>query len=299
DHQGESISWSVTTSPDIGSGSGSIGGGTSYNWNTRIVSISGLNYDTTYRWTVTVTDSGGKTNRRTYTFRTEQAPKLGNHAPSQGIPTLTPLDGVGSTTSTFEVLPQNTNDPDGDPVTNIYKWTVNGKPVAQLLLPFDTRDETIAKDYSGNGNNGQVIGATWVPNGRVGGAYSFDGKDDAIKISDGGAGYFNDRDYADNQEELGGFGNWYGVTVEAWIYLTENNYGSRFVGKIPSYSLGFQSSLTNPNRLTAAVWPYTGVVADDDNKATVDQMRSVNYNTPLQLNTWYHVAFTYQSGVGL
>ncbi|MGQ9680720.1 MAG: InlB B-repeat-containing protein [Candidatus Bathyarchaeia archaeon] len=297
DHQGESISWSVTTSPNIGSASGTISSGT-YSWNTRTVSINGLTPDTTYRWTVTAT-AGGQTTRRTYTFRTEQASKPGNVAPSQETPTLTPLDGVGTTTSTFKVMPQSTTDPNGDPVTNIYRWTVNGEPVAKLLLPFDTRDETVAKDYSGYGNDGQVIGATWVPNGIVGGAYSFDGKDDAIKISDGGLGYFNDRNYTDNKEELGGFGNWDSVTVEAWIYLTENNYGSRFVGKINSYALGFQSSLTNPNRLTAAVWPYTGEIAEDDNRATVDRMRSVNYNTPLQLNTWYHVAFTYESGVGI
>ena len=65
-------------------------------------------------------------------------------------------------------------------MTNIYRWTVNDDPVAQLLLPFDTQDETSTRDYSGFDNDGTVIGAAWVPNGVVGGAYMFDGKDDAI-----------------------------------------------------------------------------------------------------------------------
>ena len=169
-------------------------------------------------------------------------------------------------------------DSDGNDVTNIYRWTVNGDPLAQVLLPFDTQDETSAKDYSGFGNDAEVIGATWVPDGIVGGAYHFDGKDDAIVISDGGAGFFNDRDYANNNRELGGFGDWSAVTVEAWVYLDEYTNGSTIVGKIPSYALGFQSESGSPNRLYGAVWPYTGEVADDDNQASVDRMRSITAN---------------------
>ena len=261
--------------------------------------VSGLAYDTTYRWTVTVSDGSGTT-QRTYTFRTQQAPNAGNIAPSQATPTIVGLNGVG-TTSTFQCSNQSTTDSNGDKVTNIYRWTINGNPVAKLLLPFDTRGATSTTDYSGFGNNGIVKGATWVPNGKVGGAYSFDGKDDAIKISDGGRGYFNNRTYATypNHEELGGFGNWNGITVETWIYLTENNYGSRVVGKIPSYALGFQSNSISPNILSASVWPALYQISDDDNQASTDRERSVSYSESLQLDTWYHIAFTYQSGVGL
>jgi len=120
-------------------------------------------------------------------------------------------------------------------------------------------------------------------------------------ISDGGRGYFNNRTYSayPNHEELGGFGNWNGVTVEAWIYLTENNYGTRVIGKIPSYALGFQSSSTSPNRLSASVWPALNQISDDDNRASTDRERSVSNQQSLQLHTWYHIAFTYQNGVGL
>jgi hypothetical protein len=299
EHQSESLDCFVTTSPDVGSDSGSIGSGT-YDWNTRTVDITGLDYDTTYTWTVSATDGTYWTNR-TYTFRTELAPNPGNHAPTQDTPSLVSQDGLNTTTSTFECSSQSTGDSDGDNVTNIYKWIVNGDSLAQLLLPFDTRDETSTTDYSGYGNDGVVKGATWVPNGIVGGAYSFDGKDDAIIISDGGAGYFNDVDYNSgplaNHEELGGYGNWYGITVEAWVYLTEYTNGSRIVAKIPSYALGFESHRTS--RLYAAVWPYSGVIADDDNQATVDRMQEVYADVDIELNTWYHIAFTYESGVGI
>ena len=186
-------------------------------------------------------------------------------------------------TSNFTATAQGTFDGDGNDVTNIYRWTVNGDPVAQVLLPFDTQDETSTKDYSGFGNNGNVIGATWVPDGVVGGAYHFDGKDDAIVLSDGGAGFFNDQDYANNNRELGGYGDWSAVTVEAWVYLDEYTNGSTIVGKIPSYALGFQSeSRLKLNRLYGAVWPYTGEVADDDNQASVDSMRSITCKHDLQ-----------------
>ncbi|MCJ7610294.1 FG-GAP-like repeat-containing protein, partial [Candidatus Bathyarchaeota archaeon] len=295
EHQSQALTYSVTTSPNIGSTSGSIGSGSgAYNWNTRTVSLGPLAYDTTYRWTVTASD-GSKTTTRTYTFRTQQDPNSDNNAPTQGTPVLVPSSG-GTTATNFQCLNQSTEDIDGDPVTNIYRWTVNSEPVAQLLLPFDTRGEGTTADYSGFGNAGKVIGATWVPNGRVGGAYLFDGKDDAIVVSDGGLGYFDDKDYSSNNEELGGFGNWDAVTVEAWIYLTKFNNGSRIVAKIPSYALGFESGYTN--RLYGAVWPYTGGIAQEANNASVDRMSSVRATVSISLNTWYHVAFTYKNGTG-
>jgi hypothetical protein len=296
DEQSNPLTYSVTTSPNVGSISGSISSGDAYNWNTLTVLLSTLAYDTTYSWTVTAND-GNHVTTRTYAFRTELASNAGNTAPSQGNPTLTPMDGIGSPTSTFVCSAQGTSDPNGDVVTNVYRWQVNGEPAAQLLLPFDTRDATSTPDYSGNDNDGTVVGATWVPNGRIGGAYSFDGKDDAIIVSDGGAGYFNDHSYTSNNQELGGFGDWNAVTVEAWVYLRENNDGSRIVAKIPSYALGFQSGYTN--RLYASVWPMTGQIANDDNAASSDRERSVSANTNMQLNRWYHIAFTYESGAGL
>jgi len=300
DHQSASLTYTVTTSPDIGSTSGPSTGN-SYNWGTYTLTFNkALAYDTTYRWTVNASD-GIHFTRRTYTFRTQLAPNNGNSVPTHDNPSLTSQDGLGMTSSTFVGTPQNTQDANGDEVTNIYRWSVGSQQVANLILPFDTRNETGAKDYSAYGNNGVVKGATWIENGIVGGAYSFDGKDDAIIVSDGGTGYFNDKSYPTNNPELGGDGTWNAITVEAWINLKAYNNGSRIVAKIPSYELGFASGYTN--RLVASVWPVMGKVApvttDNGNQASTDRIQSVTATVNIQLNTWYHIAFTYKNGVGL
>ena len=49
----------------------------------------------------------------------------------------------------------------------------------------------------------------------------------------------------------------------------------------------------------ASVWPHTGVVSTDDNHAASDRAQTVTANVNLALNTWYHIAFTYESGVGI
>ena len=302
DHQSLPLTYNVATSPDVGSASGSSSGN-SYNWGTYTLTFNKqLNYDTTYKWTVTASDGQGHVTKRTYTFRTQLAPNGANSVPTQDNPLLTSQDGLGMTSSTFIATPQNTQDGNEDGVINIYKWSIGSQPVANLILPFDTRNETLTKDYSGFGNNAVVKGATWTPNGRVGGAYSFDGKDDAIIVSDGGMGYFDDKSYPTNNPELGGDGTWNEITVEAWIYLTAYNNGSRIISKIPSYELGFASGYTN--RLTASVWPVMGKVApisvDNGNQASTDRQQSVSYTiSNLQLLTWYHIAFTYENGVGL
>jgi hypothetical protein len=299
EHQGQSVNYTVTTSPDIGNASGSSSGN-SYNWGTYTVNIdpTSLDYDTTYTWTVTATD-GTYTTTKTYSFHTELSPTpAGNSAPTQAKPTLNPTDGVGTTTSTFVAANQSTTDLNGDSVTNIYRWLINGVPTANLQLPFDLRSETSTKDYA-YGNDGIVKGATWVPNGIVGGAYSFDGENDVIMISDGGKGYYDNNTYSDNQPELGGDGTWTELTVEAWINLKEYNDGSRIVAKVPSYELGFQSG-SSASTLIASVWPKTGVINyNDDNHASSDRVQTVSAHVNLQLNTWYHIAFTYKSGEGI
>ncbi|MGD6934074.1 MAG: LamG-like jellyroll fold domain-containing protein [Candidatus Bathyarchaeia archaeon] len=298
EHQGQSVNYTVTTSPNIGSVNGSSIGDTN-NWRTYTVNIDpgSLAYDTTYTWTVNATD-GTYNTTKTYTFHTALAPTpAGNTAPTQDNPTLTSTDGLGTTASTFVAANQSTTDTNGDKVTNIYRWLINGVSTANLQLPFNLKSATSTKDYA-YGNNGVVQGATWVPNGIVGGAYSFDGQNDVIIISDGGKGYYDNKTYADNKPELGGGGTWTELTVEAWINLKQYNTGSRIIAKIPSYELGFQSG--SSNTLIASVWPKTGVINyNDDNHASSDRVQTVTAPVNLQLNTWYHIAFTYKSGEGI
>ena len=76
--------------------------------------------------------------------------------------------------------------PNIDPLTYIYNWSVKRgddfTPITSLLLPFDNNTEE-PRDYSGNNPSGiSVYDATWLSNGVVGGAYSFDGEDDFISL---------------------------------------------------------------------------------------------------------------------
>jgi serine/threonine-protein kinase len=60
---------------------------------------------------------------------------------------------------------------------------LHGLPVRDglvLYYSFDEAGETV-QDLSGKGNDGTVHGAKWTPNGKLGGAYQFDGKDDYIE----------------------------------------------------------------------------------------------------------------------
>jgi hypothetical protein len=64
DPEGNPISWTIQTSPNIGSNSGTGGNGT------KTCSISGLAYGTTYTWFVNATD-GTSSNNKIYTFTTK------------------------------------------------------------------------------------------------------------------------------------------------------------------------------------------------------------------------------------
>jgi len=64
DPEGNPFSWTIQTSPNIGSTSGSGGNGT------KTCTISGLTYGTTYTWFVNATD-GTSWNKKTYTFTTK------------------------------------------------------------------------------------------------------------------------------------------------------------------------------------------------------------------------------------
>lgn len=102
---------------------------------------------------------------------------------------------------------QSTFDEDGDAVTNIYNWYKNGDSIMVLNLPFETNSPTIAKDYSGYGNNGTVNGATWTSSGKVGGAYQFDGANDYINAG-------NNPSLNISRE----------ITLMAWVKSNANGY---------------------------------------------------------------------------
>jgi len=68
--------------------------------------------------------------------------------------------------------------------------------------PLDDGDGEVARDASGNGNHGVLVGdPKWTDDGRSGGALVFDKIDDIVKI--------DSRRYD--------FTHWYGITVAAWV----------------------------------------------------------------------------------
>ncbi|MFC1755136.1 LamG-like jellyroll fold domain-containing protein, partial [Thermoproteota archaeon] len=104
-----------------------------------------------------------------------------NVPPTHTTPILNSTLGTNLSSENLTCYPQNVNDADGDPVTTIFNWYVDDDPITILNMPFDTDSETVAKDYSGNNNDGTVEGAIFT-SGKVGGAYYFN-SDDLINTS--------------------------------------------------------------------------------------------------------------------
>ena len=109
DKEGDSFEWSIETSPNIGSSSGTG----EYN-DTKTCSISGLSYDTIYTWYVNATDSGsGETTEEVYTFS-----NVTNSPP--GAPEIDgPANGKPGTSYDFTF---NAVDPEGDDVRYHVDW---------------------------------------------------------------------------------------------------------------------------------------------------------------------------------
>jgi len=257
DYQGDMMNYTVITEPYIGSDArvNVVSG-------RFTVSITGLQYFTTYKWIVSVTDGTHWTNI-TFSFMTRST-----EPPTQEDPIL--ITGEGGNIICYN---QTTYDPDGDKVTNIYNWYRNGTSITNLVLPFDTNSSTTTKDYSGYNNNGIIVrGATWTSNGIVGGAYTFNGG--MIQIL--------------GSNSLDGGGNWPEITIEHWIKLTASQSGTRTIARLPSYEIG----ITWENKIFASIWVVTG-------NPMISGHNEITSNIALLTNTWYHVVLTYKSGVGL
>jgi hypothetical protein len=131
---------------------------------------------------------------------------IANTPPTQDPPVLNSTYGTDLPSENLTVYPQNVQDADGDPVTNITNWYVNGTSITVLNMPFDTNSASVAKDYSGYDNNGTVNGSNWTSSGIAGGAYAFDGINDHIDSAD-----------ASSLNLTGA------MTIEVWINGTDVN----------------------------------------------------------------------------
>ena len=134
-----------------------------------------------------------------------------------------------------------------------------------LYLPFDEGNGDIAKDKSGNDNNGTIKGgAKWV-DGKIGKALEFNGTDSLVEVKDN-----------DNLKPKF-------LTITVWVNLyqvpptTNNGIVSKWASGWSGYLL--QSTPTN------LIQPLLG-----DGTANFAALRGVKGINP---NEWYHVAITW------
>jgi len=153
-----------------------------------------------------------------------------------------------------------------DAHTFIYNWKKGGAPIAEVLLPFDTQSSSTAKDYSGNGYDGTVNGATWISSGKVGGAYSFDGVDDSIVTPL--PTIFND---------------WHNdFTISFWLY-------SKNIESDTSAKCIVEAYIDSDNSFQ--IFQYNSSIQFDF-KMNGELKKSIR-TTNLSENTWYYIALTW------
>jgi len=152
------------------------------------------------------------------------------------------------------------------PITFIYNWSVATTglftPLTRVLLPFDRNNPFQTKDYSGNHNNGTLNGATWTSQGKLGGAYQFNGNS-YIAIP-----------YCFTNNKIST------ITIEVWIKTNQNS------GTILSYNRSNYCELAIAN----------GHVKWSTNSS--DGIKDLNGTILINDNTWHLIATTYNSASG-
>ncbi len=119
----------------------------------------------------------------------------------------------------------------------------------------DDPSSTLAADSSGSGNNGTLYNGPLWTSGKLGGGLSFDGVNDRVDITP-----FTPPTQG---------------TLAFWIYPTSNKAGQRILGAHDAFELRLNGDLRLSNELFAA---------------GANVLTSIS---PLHLNQWTHLAFTW------
>ena len=148
-------------------------------------------------------------------------------------------------------------------ITYIYNWTINSNSISEIVLPFDTNNNSETKDYSGKNLTGLIYGPTWQSSGIIGGTYQFDGIDNYINLP-----YCFDEPYIDD------------ITVEFWINTSSDNMVITSYDKDDYWEIGLRNGVilwsTTANGYTSNL--YGSTIVND--------------------NLWHHIAVTYSSSFG-
>ncbi|MBU0757937.1 MAG: hypothetical protein KKF44_07740, partial [Nanoarchaeota archaeon] len=230
--------------------------GVSVDTNTVIATLGELNTTFNETWNCTVRAYDGWDYSDGYNSTTVA---ILNTVPTHDEPDITP-----SSPTTAQNLTCNWNnvyDADGHNVTNITNWYKNNNSILRLYYPFEGgSNSTYTKDYSGNSNDGTVVGAVWNrTGGQVGGAYDFNGSLSYIQTALSG-------------ETINNF------TAEIWTNI-DNAVGEQFVW---GPSLGSGSNFCAINNLGGLTLRF---YADGNYRATV----------AIAYDKWYHAAVTLDS----
>jgi hypothetical protein len=130
---------------------------------------------------------------------------------------------------------------------------------------FDESTGTTVADRSGTGNTGTLAGPTWAATGRFGSALNFDGVDDRVVVADA-----NSLDLTT------------GMTLEAWVRPTAaGGVWRTVVAKNAPGTIAY-NLYANRNTNRPAIEVNLG-----------GRLRTTNGTAQLPLNTWSHVAATY------
>ncbi|MBU0757598.1 MAG: PGF-pre-PGF domain-containing protein [Nanoarchaeota archaeon] len=157
---------------------------------------------------------------------------------------------------------------------NITTWYRNNVSDLRIYMPFETNEGSESNqtiDYSGFGNNGVVVNATWsASSGKIGGGYTFNGTDDYITVAHS--------DSLNLTKQL---------TVEAWVKREGIGTEQVILSKMSSvfgtdmFSLSFYSN--NKVRLTIGA----------GSSCEIDSISAITDSN------WYHIAATYDGDTKL
>lgn len=134
---------------------------------------------------------------------------------------------------------------------------------------FDEGSGSVAKDSSGNSNDGKINGASWV-NGKFGKALKFDGSSNNVEVPN--VPNLNPKK---------------AMSMGCWVYITGNKSQHRDIISKDGENAERQYLITSSdvNKFRAHIWTADGVAHYFDG------------NTTVELETWYHIAQTYDGSV--
>ena len=194
--------------------------------------------------------------------------------PTHTAPVLNATDNpLNSTESNLTSYNQSTSDVDGERVTNIYNWFVNGGSIAVINLAILNNSNAYSEiiDYSGNNNNASVRGPVVFNQSGYGGRPAYDLRGNGANIT------INDSNSLSPFAETGH------MTIMFWAYWNESYTFDPFIVSKEDSRQGSTNEykiLSNGNSWRAVYTTLEGVT-----------VYVTDTTTQLPKNTWFHYAW--------